>query len=101
MATIQVVAPINGSIDAKINWEFNVSAITDAGDDVEFIDENGRPCNVPYLILGTETSGNIVRKTITGEPNTVKLAYGGPIQLWTNKIFGASDNSLGILARLV
>lgn len=102
MAVVQVNVPINGSIEARRNWEFNVSAITDAGDDVEFIDENGNPCNIPFLLLTAETSGSVVRKTVTMEtPQSVMLAYGGPIQLWTHKIFGTSDNGLGIIARLV
>lgn len=101
MAVISVSVPINGSIEARRNWEYNVSANTDAGDDVEFLDENGTPCNIPVLLLTNQASGIVVRKTVTGEQISTSLAYGGPITLWTHKIYGTTENDLGIIARLV
>lgn len=101
MATVQITVPINGSREVRTNWECSVSTYTDSGDDVEFVDESGNACNVPILILGAGTEGTVIRKTVTGEIVSVYLVAGGPIQMWTHKILGTTDNSLSLIARLV
>lgn len=101
MATIKITVPMNASIEAKRDWNPEVSSILDAGNDVEFVNEDGIPVNVPFIGLMAGTDGVVKSKTVTGEITTQTLAASGYHQIWVNKIFAVSDNSLGIHVKLV
>lgn len=101
MATIQYSVPINGSREARENWVKECTTDLDAGNDVEFIDESGTPCNVPFVGLMSGTDGALKSKTVSGDTTVQSLASAGFHQIRVNKIFAdGTDSSLGICVKL-
>lgn len=102
MAVTQIFVPINSSNEAKRNFIKEVSSILAGGTDVQFIDENSVPVNVPFIGLMAGTDGKIQCKAVEGDSVNLSLAASGFHQVWINKIFATgTDVSLGIHVKLV
>lgn len=57
MSTIEMIVPINGNRNEMDGWIENVSQHIDAGNSVEFTDENGTDINIARIQL--DTAGSI------------------------------------------
>ena len=95
-----VVVPSSLNLEEQESWTPTVDSMLAAGDTVRFINNRGRPVNVPYIGLTGGTDGLLVYKTTLGSWDSVTLISGGFHQFYVNKISPRSAG-LGIRVKFI
>jgi hypothetical protein len=102
MATTKILIPTKSSYAVRQAWKVELSAILDAGNDVQFADADGNNMNVTFIGLFAGTDGAVKCKAENDPTATTQSFVAGGWHHNPASFFYAdgTDASLGLHAKI-